>query len=145
VPAGTRRGPQDALTAARFSISIDGVEIAQFSQLVGIRSEVQPDPHTSELANKLPGKRKPATVTLRRGQNSDLSISAWHESVGQDAEARKNCALVMFDTAGDPVARYHLESAWPSALDIGVLEAGANDVLVETVTFTCDSLTRLAP
>jgi phage tail-like protein len=145
MPAGTSTGPNDALTAARFSIVIDGGEIAVFSQLVGIRSEVEPDPLTSELATKLPGKRKPPTVTLRRGQTRDLSIFAWHESIGVDAEARKNCTLVMFDSAGKLVARYHLESAWPSTVEVGVLEAGVNDVLIETVTFTSETLTRIEP
>jgi phage tail-like protein len=144
MPAGTSGGPNDALTAARFSIVIDGGEIAVFSQLVGIRSEVELDPLTSELA-KLPGKRKPPTVTLRRGQIRDLSIFAWHESAGEDAEARKNCTLVMFDSAGSLVARYYLESAWPSTVEVGVLEAGVNDVLIETVTFSCETLTRVKP
>jgi phage tail-like protein len=144
MPAGTSTGPNDALTAARFSIVVDGGEIAVFSQLVGIRSEVEPDARTSELA-KLPGKRKPPTVTLRRGQTRDLSIFAWHESVGVKAEARKDCTLVLFDSAGRLVARYHLESAWPSTVEVGLLEAGLNDVLIETVTFTCETLTRVQP
>jgi phage tail-like protein len=144
MPAGTSTGPNDALTAARFSIVIDGAEIAVFSQLVGIRSEVEPDPLTSELA-KLPGRRKPPTVTLRRGQIGDLSIFGWHESAAEDAEARKNCTLLMFDAAGSLVARYHLESAWPSTVEVGVLEAGVNDLLIETVTFTCETLQRIKP
>ena len=34
--------PHDALTAARFSITIDGYEIASFSELQGITTEVEP-------------------------------------------------------------------------------------------------------
>ena len=33
--------PNDALTAARFSITIDGYEIASFSELSGISTEVE--------------------------------------------------------------------------------------------------------
>ena len=37
LPTGAQTAP-DPLTAARFSISIDGVEVASFGELVGIRS-----------------------------------------------------------------------------------------------------------
>jgi phage tail-like protein len=85
-------------------------------------------------------------VTLRRGLTTDMQISTWHDIAveGRTREARKNAALVMYDTAGEPVARYHLENAWPSKLEVSSLKAGASD-LFETVTLTCDSTKRVAP
>jgi phage tail-like protein len=136
----------DAITAARFSLTIDGVEIAQFSELVGITSDAEPDNLAGFVLKKLPGKRHPPTVTLRRGLTTDMQISTWHDTAveGRTSEARKNAALVMYDTAGDPVARYHLENAWPSKLEVSSLKAGASD-LFETLTLTCDSTQRVAP
>ena len=72
---------------ARVQSLVDGVELAQFSQLVGIRSKVEPDPHTSEPATRLPGRRKAADGHAPAGQTRDLSLSAWHEPVGRDPEA----------------------------------------------------------
>ena len=46
--------------------------------------------------------------------------------LGDMAAARKSCSLVMFNTKGKPVARYHLENAWPSKIEIGALKAGAS-------------------
>ena len=135
-----------AITAARFSLTIDGVEIAGFSELGGITSEAGPDDLAGRVLTKLPGKRKPPTVTLRRAMTGDLQLSAWHQSVveGQVA-ARKNAVLVMFDAAGSPVAKYHLEAAGPSELSVAPLKAGSNEVLMETVTLVCEKLERLAP
>jgi phage tail-like protein len=50
----------------------------------------------------------------------------------------------MYNTDGKPVARYHLEHAWPAKLEIGTLGAGRTEVLTESVTLVCEHLQRLA-
>ena len=141
IPRRRRRGDRIAVL-----ITVDGVEIAQFSDLIDITSEATPPDLTGRILTKLPGRSKPPTVTLSRGMTQDLGVSAWHQSVveGQPATARRNAGLVMYDTAGKPVARYHLENAWPSVLTVTSLKAGASEVLMETVTLVCDRLDRVA-
>jgi phage tail-like protein len=144
--------PGDAITAARFSIVIDGYQIASFSELVGITTEVEPvelleSTDKEVMLKKLPGKRKPPTLTLKRGKNQSMELWLWHEAVlmGDIMAARKSCSLVMYATDGTPVARYHLEMAWPSKLEVGALKAGASEVLMETVTLVCEHIQRVAP
>lgn len=152
MPAGLNSNqPNDAITAARFSLTIDGVEIAQFSELQGITTEVEPvelmESTDKEIVlKKLPGKTKPATIVLKRGKNSSMELWAWHEAVlmGNIVAARKSCSLVMYNTDGAPVARYHCEHAWPSKLEIGALKAGASEVLMETVTIVCERIQRVS-
>jgi hypothetical protein len=122
----------DARAAASFSLTSDGVEIASFSELAGIS---QGDP----------AARTPPTVALKRGKNNSMEIFAWHQSVleGQLAAARKSCTLVMYAADGTPVARYHLESAWPAKIEIAGLKAGASEVLYETVVLAFDDIQRL--
>jgi phage tail-like protein len=153
MPAGLGpQQPNDALTAARFSITIDGYEIASFSELSGITTEVEAvdfleSSDKEVIFKKLPGKRKPPTVVLKRGKNNSMELWAWHEAVliGDIVAARKSCSLVMYNYDGKPVARYHLEHAWPSKLEIGALKAGASEVLMETVTMVCENIQRVAP
>jgi phage tail-like protein len=149
MPVGNKTGPSDALIVARFSLTIDGVEIGQFSELGGINCEVELIETTGDKLSlkRLPGKRVPPTVTLKRGKNKDMGIFAWHQSVveGQLPAARKSCTLTMYATDGTASARYHLEAAWPSKVEISALKAGANEVLYETVTLTCDDIQRVAP
>ena len=149
MPAGTQ---QDALTAARFSITIDGSEIATFSELQGITTSVEvvdfiESTDKEVVMRKLPGKRTPPTITLKRGKNNSMELWTWHESVlqGNMAAARRSCSLVMYNVDGKPVARYHLEDAWPAKIEIGGLKAGASEVLMETVTLTCTHIQRVAP
>ncbi|WP_331730311.1 phage tail protein (plasmid) [Kitasatospora sp. NBC_00070] len=144
--------PQDALTAARFSVVIDGYEIASFSELSGITTEVEPVDYLSSsdkevIYKKLPGKRKPPTVVLKRGKTTGVELWSWHQAVllGEIVAARKSASLVMYSFEGKPVARYYLEHAWPCKLEIGALKAGSSEVLMETVTIVCENIQRVAP
>jgi phage tail-like protein len=143
--------PADAITAARFSIVIDGYEIASFSDLQGITAEVEPVPYLESNDkevhyNQLPGKLKPPTVTLKRGKNGSMELWAWHESVRKgESGARRSCSLIMYNAEGTPVAKYWLERAWPSKLDISAMKAGASEVMYETVTLVCEHMQRIAP
>ena len=144
--------PGDALTAARFELSIDGASIGAFSELAGLSSGIDAEDvdyvnRDGNVTVKLPAKRNPPTVTLSRGMTRSIEMSAWHELVilGDVAAARKNVTLTMYSAEGEPVARYYLENAWPAKLEIGGLKAGASSVLIETVTLVCDHLQRVSP
>jgi phage tail-like protein len=134
--------------ANRFSITIDGVEIASFAEA------------------SINARAKPATVVLKRGKNSSMELWAWHEAVrtGDMAAARKSASLVMYNYDGKPVARYHLENAWPSKIELQMAtptqDAGGGKIAVETleiahpglgeapletVTLVCDHIQRVSP
>ena len=136
----------DPIAASRFAIVIDGVEIAQFAELAGISSGYDIDDMSlTSRRLKLPDSRTPPTVILRRGHTSDTTVWDWHLAALVNATAaRKTAALVIYDAEGKPVARYHLENAWPSKVEIGALKAGASEVLMETVTIVCEQLQRVA-
>lgn len=141
---------QQPITAARFSITIDGYEIASFSELQGIKTEIKTVDFVESgekgiIQAKMPGNPELASLTFKRGQNNSLEMWAWHEAArfGQMDQARKSCSLVMYDASGKPQARYHLENAWPSKIEIGALKAGSNEVLMESVTLVCDHMQRV--
>jgi phage tail-like protein len=150
-PAGSgQTDTRDAITAARFVLTTDGYELASFSELQGITTEVTPAEYLSStdktVQTKLPGKTKPPTLVLKRGKNSGLELFTWHEAARKgQLSARKNCTLTMYNSAGEPVAKYYLPNAWPFKLEISALKAGSSEVLYETVHLTADSIHRLAP
>jgi phage tail-like protein len=145
------RIPPDPSQASRFTITIDGVEIAVFSELVGITSGLDPtaltlarDQRRRLTLKKLPGKRTPPTVTLKRGLTRNLEIWAWHEDAVDRAAARRDATLVAFNTAGEPVVRFDLAAAWPALIEIGAVQAGASQLLLETVTIVALELRRVS-
>jgi phage tail-like protein len=132
---------------AGVALELDAVQLARFGELVGITSEVE----TVELSegsepdqpHRLPGRAHPPTIVLRRAFTADTALSTWHDAVRDgDAAARRHGALVLYGSTGEPVARYHLEHAWPSKLDVAATPTDPGH-LTETVTLTCDALHRV--
>ena len=135
----------EPIAASRFAITVDGVEIAVFGELVTIRSGSDDILELNAGRLMLPRSRTLPIVVLRRGQTADMSMWAWHEAarVGSPG-ARKDATIVIYDVEGKPVARYYLENAWPSKIEVGALKAGASSVLMETITMTCEFIQRVA-
>jgi phage tail-like protein len=141
--------PSGPITASRFSIAVDGHEVGSFAELSGITSEIQQSEYWETggdiHVNKLPGRVKQPTLVLKRGLGSSLAIFQWHQAAreGRMGAARRSCTLTMFNAEGRPVARYWLENAWPSKVELAGLKAGSSEAPIETVTFVCDYLQRL--
>ena len=108
VPVQAQRS---AITAARFAISVDGVQIGVFAKL------------TSE-ADLATGTGR--AITLTGGRTQAAEMAAWHELVilGDVAAARKSAVIVMYDSSGTAVKTYHLENAWPAKVLFETSERG---------------------
>ena len=152
VLTATSSSQTDVITANRVSITIDGYEIATFSELTSIVSEVETPEFFSTSdkgpqVNKLAGTVKPPEITLKRGMNGSLELWSWFEAVrtGNMAAARRSCSLTMYDSTGTPVAKFWLEKAFPKRMELAGLKAGASEALIETVVLTADYIQRLAP
>ena len=85
--------PSDALASYTFSIEIDRTEIAQFSEVSGLASEVdviELKENTIDgklVIKKAPGAIKPATITLKRAKIASTELWKWHEAVMQGKSA----------------------------------------------------------
>lgn len=137
----------EVVSAARFVIKIDTVEIASFSDLSGINSEVEAveyisaDSQGKVLHTKQFGKTKPPKVTLKRGLDGSTQIWAWHQKVLAGApDAAQTCSLQLLGADDQPRVTYVLENAWPAKVDIAGMKAGASEVVMETVELVCDAV-----
>lgn len=99
------------------ALSIDGVVIAQFSNAQVSWPQIE----------------------LKRGKDSEGAVSAWLRGAPTDV------TLVMYDTDGKPVAKYYLENAWPSKIEIGSLSADGNEISIESLTLVYEGMRRIAP
>ena len=144
---GARGGPTTGapLSAARFEITLDGHSLAVFSELAGISSTAAPPESTPPL-NTVGSVNGTQTITLRRGMTRNIEIAAWHELVklGDVAAARKSFSLTAYAADGTPVARFHVTDGYPVKLEVTTVKSGASEMLVETVTFTCEFIQRVA-
>jgi phage tail-like protein len=142
--------PNDAIASYHFAVEIDGVEIAQFAEISGITSEMdviefsEVTPDGKSLIRKVPGKKKPPTITLKRAKNVSTSLWDWHYQAkqGKVADARRNGSIILFDYENGEVARYNFLNAWPSKITMGTLKAGSNEMLMEECAIVCEDLER---
>ena len=139
------------MSIVRFVLTADGHDVASFKDLVSLSSGADPATLVSTNGDRnvrtlLPAKRSPDFVVLEHGLTSSTDIQAWHELVllGDVAGARKNTTLTMYSSDGTPVARYYLENAWPSKLELGELKSDTTQLVTETVTLVCDHIQRLS-
>ncbi|MEU9704470.1 phage tail protein [Streptomyces sp. NPDC047981] len=135
-------------------VSFDGTAPSYFSELSGITSEIEPVEYIASNARdgnttltKQFGKTKPPTVTLKRGVDGSGALFAWHVMARAGAAAARMSGTLSIlghpNSPGDskPVlAAYMLTGAWPSKVEVGNLKAGASEVVLESVTFTCESI-----
>lgn len=151
MPSGLPGLPTDALAGYHFAIEIDSITIAQFQEISGITSEldvIELKQNTSDgkyVIHKLPGNRKPPTITLKRGKDSSMDLWQWHQKIyeGKVSDARKSGSVVLYDYQASEVGRYNFVNAWPSKVSMGTLKAGGNEVLMEEVTIVCEELERV--
>ena len=137
------------ITAARFGISVDGQQIGAFSDLAGITTEVETVDYMSSgdesvFLNRFAGLRKRISVRLVRPRGATTSIRTWHEAAKVNpGRVSKKVTLSLHD-ADKPAARYALENAWPSNIEIGGLKGDASTSTMETVTMTCEFIQRVS-
>ena len=142
--------PSDALASYLFAIEIDSIEIAQFTEISGLVSEldvIELKENTRDgklVIHKSPGAVKPPTITLKRAKNSSKALWDWHEAMlqGKVSESRKNGSVILKSYDGTEVARYNFTNAWVSKVSTGTLKAGANEVLMEEASLVCESFVR---
>lgn len=122
---------ESPVAASRFGISIDGVQIASFSELQGISTEINVIEHRESTDDgirivKCVGDAKlQSNVKFKMAMGTNLEMNSWLEAAqaGMMEQARKSCSLVMYDATNKPVARYYLENAWPTKCVVSPLRA----------------------
>jgi len=141
-PAQAQVTEPDGMTAAKASLVVDDIEIGAFNEIGGITSSIKAPRADGKAARLNP----PLRVVLKRNASNDLAMSAWHRAASTQVTGYKqDVTLILYDTAGTPVARFYLGNAWPTEYHLSALKAGSIELIYETVTLTADSFQRMPP
>ena len=138
----------DPLATYAFHVEIQGITIAQFKEVDGLSISIGVIEHRANkltgqpVMKKLPGAVRFEDIVLSRGKVNDAAFWTWIKQVqdGKIDEARKDGSVVLFDYAHGEVSRFNFKQGWPSKVDIGKLQAGADSVLLETIVITHEML-----
>ena len=130
----------------RFKVEISGEILGYFTECSGLSSKVSViefrqggDPKT---VFKLPGQTSYTDITLKWGLTTSRDLYDWHKMAFEGNVERKGGAVIIFDDAGNVAARWEFKEAWPSQWTGPALNAKSNEVAIETLVLTCESVER---
>ena len=142
-PIGAR---EDPYRVHNFRVEIDGIALASFSEVSGLRSETEViewrDGDTGDI-RLLPGSTRYSPIILQRGVTSNRALWDWRQGIIDGNVDRKSMSIVLLDAKGMEVAGWNLANAWPSKMSLGTLDANSNDVLIEERTIVCGGWVRV--
>lgn len=120
---------------------------AHFTEVSGLGVKVNSIAYreggTQSIVRKLPGFVEYADVTLRYGLSSSRELWDWFLTGVNGKVERRNVSIVLLDTDGaSEVMRWDLVNAWVTEWRGAVLDAMTNEVAIETLSLTFDTLAR---
>jgi phage tail-like protein len=138
----------DPLASYSFGVEVTGVTLAQFKEVAGLAISIGVIENRSNQAGGLPVLQKmPGAVTyedihLSRGKVADPAFWEWIKTVqeGKIDQARKDGSVILMDYAHGEVSRFNFFGGWPRRVEVGKLTAGADTVLLESVTIAIERL-----
>jgi phage tail-like protein len=141
---------KDPLVSAWFGIEFQGQIAGAFREMTGMGSESEvveykaSGPKGQYVIQKVPGRMKWNNITLKRGITDTVDMWKWRKTVedGKMDDARKNGSIVMFNQAGQEIARWEFVRAWPSKITGPTANAGNNEVGIEELEITHEGYTR---
>jgi phage tail-like protein len=142
---------KDGLISSFFSLEITGKLVGAFREVTNLGSEnavVEDKSRGADgkyIIKKIPGTLKWNDITLKQGLTDNMDMWKWRKLVeeGKVETARANGSIVMYDTAGKPIARWDLKNCWPSKLSGPVGKADGNEVAVQELVLTHEGYERV--
>jgi phage tail-like protein len=132
--------------AFQFSVEIDGISTARFQEVGGIDSTTDVIEYREGGdflgPHKLPGQKKHANLTLKRGYTENKELWKWYEDVmnGKLAKARRNISVIQLDMDGTEVMRWNLFEAFPAKYTAAAFNAKGNDLAIESLEIAYERL-----
>lgn len=143
-----------------FEMNDTAVGYAFFAEFDGITSMLmEVGPMTSEVkvidikhqlptgtyaAKKVPAKPEGGELTMVRGLTDKTDWRDWHKlaAEGKAKDMRKTGSIVILTYSGEEIARWNVENAWISKLEVGKAKAGDTTPLQETATVVYENMVR---
>lgn len=134
----------DPFSSFNFLVEIDGVTKAGFSEVSGLSmtTDVIEYRNGNEdiTPRKLPGLKKFANITLKRGFTKDNGLFTWRKTVLDGKTERHTGSITLLDEGRKAAVRWNFVQAWPSKLDGPSFNAKNNEVAIETLEIVCEGL-----
>ena len=143
--------PHDPIAAWSFALEIQSVQEAVFREAEGFSNENEVIEYKQQgkdgktIYHKIPGNLKWSNITLKRGITDNLKLWEWRKKVvdGKIESERKDGSIVGYNEDGTEVVRYNFKRGWPCKWEASGMNAGGNEVIVETIEIAHEGLERV--
>jgi phage tail-like protein len=135
---------QDPYRNYDFLVEIDGIAQMGFSDCTGFGSNTDPIEYREGGENrhvrKLPGLTKHSNITLKRGLTDNHDLYKWYKDIQKGKIQRKDGAIILLDTEGNPKVRWDFFGAWPTKWDGPDFSAKGTDVAIDTLELAVERI-----
>ncbi len=134
---------KDPYAAFNFIVDVDGIK-AVFSECSGLSTDTDPiEYRTGESDNtvtKIPGLKKFANISLKRGMTQDLALWEWRKTVLDGLTERKAGSVTLLNEAREEVLRWNFKEGWPTKWEGPSMNATGNEIAIETLEIAHEGL-----
>ena len=138
---GDRRDPYAGFN---FLVEIDGITRAAFSECSGLSTDTDPIEYRNGsediTVRKIPGLKKFANISLKRGMTQDMELWNWRKTVLGGVTERKSGSIVLLNEARGQALRWNFKEGWPTKWEGPSLNATGSDVAIETLEIAHEGL-----
>ena len=132
----------------KFRVKIPGFQHLGFQKVSGLKEETTVTEYREggDLATprKLPAQSKFDNIVFERGMSTSTDFKSWRAELFNpdgapiflDDDIRRTVTIELLDRTGVLVKAWEVYSAWPCIMEIGDLDAGSDDVLIEKLELT---------
>jgi phage tail-like protein len=134
----------DPYGAFNFTVEIDGIAVAGFSECSGLIAETAVIEYREgdepARVRKLAGLTKFAPIILKRGITENRDLWNWYKNIVNGNTDRRNGSIVLLGNDRSPVARWKFTNGWPAKWEGPHLKAKGNEVAIETLEIEHEGL-----
>jgi len=141
---------EDPYSGMNFEVQIAGISDdgrvvkGSFAEVSGLEVEIQPIEYRNGSEDirvrKMPGLKKFANLTFKRGLIGDLMLWNWIKTAMDGNVQRADGVIVLLDEAREPVMRWKFRRGWPCKWSGPSLNATSNEVAMETLEICHEGL-----
>ncbi len=133
----------------RFKVSIEGVEVAGFSEVSSFDASIEPIEYRegdmeTETSLKVAGLRKYGNITMKKGVIKNQALYDWLAAGLTGAVTRKTVTISLLDEAQAEVATWQIINAWPTKYTMSDFNATSNEIAIESLELAHEGMIRTA-
>lgn len=140
-------GRTDPYLDYRFQVEIDSLVVGGFSEVSGLRREVETEQYkeggVNHYVHELPTRVTHSNVTLRSGLTDATELYEWSEGGVFGTSARRVVRVIVQDATGDEVWGWSLRGAYPVAWEGPELRGNGGNVAIETLELAHNGISRI--